>query len=261
MRYKLRSSSKAGKSTGGDAAASAGCSGAESSTEAVLGSAEEDGTSPPKRPRVLRHRRRKKSSHHHPKDADRAPSNCAITDLPQELVLHIVEFLDSRTMLALLQTSKWFYSMLAPYNSFWKIICAREELSNYQCITVEDDDETEDAKPRLGWRGRPMRCRPPANLPFWRRVFIRGLRMRQNIWQSNYEGWRVYANSNVPVTRLTPDLDLNDVRRRMGDYPKLSENDDLKIDWDEKHLVVFHFFRGEGESCIVRVWDISEEPR
>jgi len=48
----------------------------------------------------------------------------------------------------------------------------------------------------------------------------------------------------------------------MGDYPKLSENDDLKIDWDDRHLVVFHFFRGEGESCIIRVWDIGgEEPR
>jgi len=47
----------------------------------------------------------------------------------------------------------------------------------------------------------------------------------------------------------------------MGEYPKLSENDDLKIDWDDRHLVVFHFFRGEGESCTIRVWDIGgDEP-
>lgn len=85
--------------------------------------------------------------------------------------------------------------------------------------------------------------------------------MRRNIWQSNYEGWRIYANSNVPVVKLTPDLDLNEVKQQMGDFPKLSENDDLKIDWDDRHLVVFHFFRGEGESCIIRLWDISEEPK
>ena len=80
-------------------------------------------------------------------------------------------------------------------------------------------------------------------------------------------------------------------------YPKLSVNDDLKIDWDDHHLVVFHFFRGDGkflqlrkstivllgqycyvtfhltskkciyifnvvgESCTIRVWDISSEPK
>ena len=34
----------------------------------------------------------------------------------------------------------------------------------------------------------------------------------------------------------------------MMNYPKLSVNDDLKIDWDDHHLVVFHFFRGDGKS-------------
>ena len=47
----------------------------------------------------------------------------------------------------------------------------------------------------------------------------------------------------------------------MGDFAKLSVNDDLKIDWDDKQLVVFHFFRSEGESCTIRVWDIEHEPR
>ena len=25
----------------------------------------------------------------------------------------------------------------------------------------------------------------------------------------------------------------------------------------EQHLVLFHFFRGEGESCTIRLWDIE----
>ena len=33
---------------------------------------------------------------------------------------------------------------------------------------------------------------------------------------------------------------------------KLSFNDDIKIDWDEKHLVVFHFFRSNVEKWSVR---------
>ena len=38
----------------------------------------------------------------------------------------------------------------------------------------------------------------------------------------------------------------------MMNYPKLSVNDDLKIDWDDHHLVVFHFFRGDGKFLQLR---------
>ena len=62
-----------------------------------------------------------------------------------------------------------------------------------------------------------------------------------------FAGYRIYANSECPVAKLTPDLDLNDVKRRMGNFPKLSLNDDLKIDWNEQFLVVFHFVRREGQ--------------
>ena len=78
---------------------------------------------------------------------------------------------------------------------------------------------------------------------------------------SYFLGWRIYANTRKPVVKLTPDLDLNEVKQEMGDFPKLSVNDDLKIDWDDKKLVVFHFFRNEGENCTIRVWDIENEPR
>ena len=77
----------------------------------------------------------------------------------------------------------------------------------------------------------------------------------------SFLGWRIYANTRKPVVKLTPDLDLNEVKQEMGDFPKLSVNDDLKIDWDDKKLVVFHFFRNEGENCTIRVWDIENEPR
>jgi hypothetical protein len=33
---------------------------------------------------------------------------------------------------------------------------------------------------------------------------------------------------------VTSDLDLNKVKEKLGDFPKLSHNDDLKLDWDEK---------------------------
>ena len=106
-----------------------------------------------------------------------------------------------------------------------------------------------------------MRIDPDRSLVHWQRVFKKGQQMRKNITKANYEGWRIFANYDRPVAKLTPDLDLNSVKMKMGDLPKLSVNDDLKIDWDDKYLVVFHFMRSEGESCTIRVWDIENEPR
>ncbi len=224
-----------------------------------------------KKPRLQQHRRRKKSAHHHgPKavgdcgaavvaEAEFKSDRC-LMDLPEELILLIVKFLDSDSLLSLMRTCSGMQKLLQNCNSFWKHICTKEELANYQCLLADDEKDSQGLA-KIGWQGKAMRNSPSMEYPYWRRVFCRGLQMRKNICQSNYEGWRMYANSALPVVKLTPDLDLNEVKKQMGDFPKLSENDDLKIDWDERHLVVFHFFRGDGESCTIRVWDIYEEPK
>jgi hypothetical protein len=49
-----------------------------------------------------------------------------------------------------------------------------------------------------------------------------------------FQGWRLFSNSNCPVTELSPGLDMNTVKKRLGTFPKLLHNDDLKIDWDDK---------------------------
>ena len=45
--------------------------------------------------------------------------------------------------------------------------------------------------------------------------------MRRNIVKANYEGWRIYANSQVPVTKLSPDLDFNADVRQVCNYSAL----------------------------------------
>ena len=249
--------------------------------------------SPPKKPRLPV--RRRKKTHKAPSTAAAADETAfvpgeeevfrpdtRITDLPSEVLLHVGHYLDAGSLLNLFQTCRWFHSMFADCNAFWKAICTKEELANYPCLLSDDEDPDGDDAPvaggsggrsaaalprphkkpvKYGWMNKPMHVSPPREYPSWRRVFLKGIQMRKNIWQSNYEGWRIFANPAVPVVKLTPDLDLNVVKRRMGNFQKLSENDDLKIDWDERHLVVFHFFRGEGESCVIQLWDISESPR
>ena len=55
----------------------------------------------------------------------------------------------------------------------------------------------------------------------WHKVYLKGLQMRRNIVHGNFEGWRVYANSQVPVTKLSPDLDFNsDVKQVIIKYAK-----------------------------------------
>jgi len=216
-----------------------------------------------------------------------------VMSLQPEVIHHICKFCDARTLLSLFRSCKWFYNMLKDSNSFWRLICVKEEMANYPCINEKsattasqysgllDDEEpsegdastsaaaaaaaaaAESTPPfvnKTGYAGLPMRVDPDSETNVhWRKVFLRGLQMRRNISKANFEGWRIYANSDMPLTRLTPELDFNGVKQKMGNFPKLSMNDDLKIDWNEQYLVVFHFVRRDGETCTIRVWDIEGE--
>ena len=178
--------------------------------------------------------------------------------LPQDVILLVVDLLDLDSSLAFLRSCKWFHSMLLPCDSFWKMLCFKTEFANYSCL--EGDPHTK----QVGWAGTSMHLdwrREDAGLGVWRKTWKRGIKMRKNVVAGNFQGWRLFSNSECPVTELSPGLDMNNVKQRLADFPKLSVNDDLKIDWDEKHLVLFHFFRGEGESCTIRLWDIEDEPR
>jgi len=181
-----------------------------------------------------------------------------IYSLPQEIVLIVVEMLDMESALAFLRCCKWFNSMLSPSDSFWKMLCIKTEFANYSCL------ETQPASRQTGWAGLELHntgVRDRTCVGQWRRTWQRGIKMRRNVVAGNFQGWRLFSNSECPVAELSPALDMNKVKHNLGEFPKLSVNDDLKIDWDDKHLVLFHFFRGEGESCTIRLWDIEDEPK
>jgi len=181
-----------------------------------------------------------------------------ILHLNIDVVLHIVQYLDGCDMIKLYRSCKHFYNMLRHSPTWWKTLVHREEMQSYEHL---GENQTEEDLKKIGWAGKPMQVKVPDDYEKWRKVYLRCLQMRRNIVASNFEGWRIYANTRNPVVKLTPDLDLNEVKQEMGDFAKLSVNDDLKIDWDDKKLVVFHFFRNEGETCTIRVWDIENEPR
>ena len=215
-----------------------------------------------------------------------------------------MQFLDAKSMLCIYGCSKWSFNMLEGSNAFWKMICVKEELANYSCISEEgsmsdnnalnsnrsdcsttssrireameelndnesglassleygynrtEGSETEEESEytargisgssltsyptgrtskrrkisvnkkkaavstslsqeiKMGFADKPMHGEFSNTVGndsrvSWHKVYLRGLQMRKNIVQSNFEGWRIYANTQVPVTRLTPDLDFN----------------------------------------------------
>ena len=262
QRYKLRSSAK------GDKEPNPGPSDAmdsESSSRSCSTRHSSDTSQPPpeKKARMTVCRRKLAKSHHQSikNKCSKNIINTSILELGVDPILHLAQYLDASSLISLYRSCHHFYDMLRHSGSFWKLVCQKEELVNYECLSDAQNPPTDPGLNKIGWTGKPMRMRPPDDYDSWRKMYLRGLQMRRNIVTSNYEAWRIYANTDVPVVKLTPDLDLNEVKKDMGDFAKLSVNDDLKIDWDDKQLVVFHFFRSEGESCTIRVWDIGDEPR
>ena len=154
-----------------------------------------------------------------------------IFSLPQEVVLMVVELLDMESALAFLRCCQWFNSMLSPCDSFWKMLCIKTEFANYSCL------ETQPASRQLGWAGLELHntgVRDRTCAGQWRRTWQRGIKMRRNVVAGNFQGWRLFSNSECPVAELSPTLDMNKVKQDLGEFPKLSVNDDLKIDWDDK---------------------------
>ena len=109
-----------------------------------------------------------------------------ITRLPEEMLVRICQYLDSSSMFNLLITCKRMYDILGGSNPFWKVICTKEKLLGYSCINAANNYEDEanpNREEKIGWTGKPMRIKPPAEYPPMRKVFARGLQMRRNIWQ------------------------------------------------------------------------------
>ena len=88
----------------------------------------------------------------------------------------------------------------------------RKTVSNLNNKTVTMQSSEKNVK--KGFADKPMhreceKVNEDEERVSWHKVYLKGLQMRRNIVHGNFEGWRIYANSQVPVTKLSPDLDFN----------------------------------------------------
>ena len=137
------------------------------------------------------------------------------------------------------------------------MVCTWEELNNYDCLRKEENPE------KIGFSGQRMQI-STGKMCDWRKIYLRGLQMRRNILEGNFEGWRLFANLNVPIVKMSPIQDLLKLKKLMGDVHKLSANDDLKIDWDEKHLVGFtRLFQTQSKEKKIskKLWNLETEKK
>ena len=94
-----------------------------------------------------------------------------------------------------------------------KIELVARPVETFQCAKSDPSRQKDERKsPKLGYRGTRMRPSPEelSEACHWRKVFLRGVRMRRNIVGGNYEGYRIYANSDCPVAKLDPGLATTD---------------------------------------------------
>ena len=94
--------------------------------------------------------------------------------------------MDGSDLISLYRSCHYFYDMLRHSATFWKLMCTKEELINYE-ILMSDSETLEDLN-KIGWAEKSMRIIPPDDYEHWRKVFLRGLQMRRNIIKSNFEG-------------------------------------------------------------------------
>ena len=115
-------------------------------------------------------------------------SSTTILSLDLDVVLHLAKYLDGSTLISLYRSCHYFYDMLRHSGTFWKFVCTREELANYETLAGDRENETLEDLNKIGWAGKPMRIKPPDDYEHWRKVYLRGLQMRRNIISSNFEG-------------------------------------------------------------------------
>ena len=189
-----------------------------------------------------------------------APS---IFTLPQDVILLLIDFLDLESALSFLRTCKWFNRMLEMCDSFWKKMSFKTEFAHYVCL--KNDPHTR----QIGWEGQEMHIdwkkdhlQKFRTSGEWRKTWRRGIQMRRNIVTGNYQSWRLFSNTECPITELTLGWEMDHIEHRLANSHKMSVYDNIKVTWDKKHMVLFHFFRRTwGESCTIRLWDIENEPK
>lgn len=184
-----------------------------------------------------------------------------LSDLSPDVLEEIAKHLDTDSALAFLQTCKTIYDKLLQCGSFWKHLCANENFYEYASLRQQDpesesesEDETVSKHPRYSKKlnflpGKKMtytceklhNIKIPEMAPIWRKIFLRGIKMRRNICQGRFELWRLFLTDgeSLPVKQMNQNTSFRELRslHRGSTYNRADRRVRIIRYWNEEFLI------------------------
>ena len=95
----------------------------------------------------------------------------------------------------------------------------------------------------LGFKGLPFKANIDNNWPEYRKIFTRGIQMYKNIIETNFRGWRIFANVTIPIIPISGDVNIFEIEKLMVDSFKSNKSNFIKVLWNDKYLVVTNILK------------------
>ena len=148
-------------------------------------------------------------------------SICSINLLTSDCLEQVSCYLDTKSALALYQTSKMIHNKLRGCIHFWKHLCKNENFDEYNALKNSDDESD---SVRMSWSGEKFHDIDPneeGDSTFWHRVFRRGVEMRRNIVKGKFEMWRLFMTDleSLPVKKMSRETTFRELRSQHRNSP------------------------------------------
>ena len=198
-----------------------------------------------------------------PQEED-ADEECYFERMTHVCLDKVASYLDTKTGLNLLVSSKTVHDKLLPCVHFWKQMCKNEGFDKYNALKKDDDEES---KMRMTWSGNKFHdLEMDEDATYWQKVFRRGIQMRRNIVNGRFEMWRLFMTDaeSLPVKKMNRDTTFRELTMC---HSKSKFNEDrrrVRINryWNEEFLIVIqHNVKHTLNEIFVWSWKECQDPQ
>ena len=189
---------------------------------------------------------------------------CHLEQMTPESLEKVASYLDTKSGLNLLVSSRTIHLKLLPGVHFWKQMCKNEGFDKYNALKKEDDEESE---ARLAWTGDKFHnLKMEEEATYWQKVFRRGIQMRRNVVDGRFEMWRLFMTDadSLPVKKMSWDTSFRELKKH-HDRSQFSDNRRrVRINryWNEDFLIVIqHNVNHTFNDIFVWSWKECQDPQ
>ena len=180
-----------------------------------------------------------------------------LLSIPIEILLDVIEKLDYASVQNLYLTCHDVKEKLDSEDRFWKILCHAEKFDHDLYSPLNLTKNLEYPLPELGFNGTPFRIFPDEDWPEYRKIFARGLQMRQNMATGNFRGWRFFVDMSLPIIPVSNNIDIYELVKKLKWH--LFNTNYLKVFWNDKYLGIANLL-DNGRNTIL-FYNIQDDPK